>query len=69
MDSPYQGAMGIPVTNTTFENSKIKFEVNNAKIEYSGKLSENKIVGTFKQNGQEFPMDLSRKALEKEILK
>lgn len=69
MDSPYQGAMDIPVTNTTFENSKIKFEVNNAKIEYSGKLSENKIVGTFKQNGQEFPMDLSRKALEKETLK
>ncbi|CAA0183881.1 conserved hypothetical protein [Tenacibaculum maritimum] len=69
MDSPDQGAMGIPVTNTIFENSKIKFEVNNARIEYSGKLSDNKIVGTFKQGGREFPMVLSRKALEKEILK
>lgn len=25
MDSPDQGAKGIPVTNTTFDNSKIKF--------------------------------------------
>ena len=32
MDSPDQGAKNIPVTNTTFENSKIKFEVTNAKI-------------------------------------
>ena len=69
MDSPDQGAIGIPVTNTTFENSKIKFEVTNAKIEYNGELKKNEFVGTFKQAGQEFPMILSRKALEKEILK
>lgn len=69
MDSPDQGAKGVPVTNTTFENSKIKFEITNARIEYNGELSENKFVGTFKQSGQEFPMDLSRKAIEKEILR
>ena len=69
MDSPDQGAKNIPVTNTTFENSKIKFEVTNAKIEYNGELSGNKIVGTFKQGGQEFPMNLSKKNLKKEILK
>lgn len=69
MDSPDQGAKNIPVTNTTFENSKVKFEVTNAKIEYNGELSDNKIVGTFKQGSQEFPMNLSKNALEKEILK
>ena len=31
MDSPDQGAKGIPVTNTIFENTRIKFEVTNAK--------------------------------------
>ena len=69
MDSPDQGAKGIAVTNTTFDNSKIKFEVTNARIEYNGELKENEIVGTFKQAGQEFPMNLSRKAIEKEVVK
>lgn len=69
MDSPDQGAKGIPVTNTTFENPKIKFEVANAGIKYDGELSGDKIIGTFKQGGQEFPMNLSREPIEKEILK
>ena len=69
MDSPDQGANGIPVTKTTFENSKIKFEVANARIEYDGELKDNEIIGTFKQGGQEFPMNLSRKAIEKETIK
>ena len=69
MDSPDQGATGIPVTNTTFENSKIKFEVANARIEYNGELNGNEIVGTFKQNGQEIPMNLSRNIIEKAVKK
>ena len=69
MDSPDQGANGIPVTKTTFENSKIKFEVANVRIEYNGELKDNEIIGTFKQGSQEFPMNLSRKAIEKEIVK
>lgn len=69
MDSPDQGANGIPVTKTTFENSKIKFEVTNARIEYDGKLKDNEFIGTFKQAGQEFPMNLSREAIEKEVVK
>jgi len=69
MDSPDQGAKGIPVTHTTFENQIIKFEVSNAGIEYNGSLNENEITGTFKQNGMEFPMNLSRNVLEKETTK
>lgn len=65
MDSPDQGAKGIPVTTTTFENPKIKFEVASARIGYEGEFKDNEIVGTFKQAGQEFPMNLSRKAIEK----
>lgn len=69
MDSPDQGAKGIPVTHTTFENHIIKFEIVQAGIEYIGTLIEDKITGTFKQNGMEFPLDLSRQMLEEEIVK
>jgi pimeloyl-ACP methyl ester carboxylesterase len=60
LDSPDQGANGIPVTITTFEDPKIKFEVKNLGIEYNGELT-----GTFKQGGQVFPLTLSRKAVDK----
>ena len=69
MDSPDQGANDIPVTKTTFENPTIKFDVANAGIEYIGELKENEIIGTFKQGGLELPMNLSRKVIEKEVLK
>ena len=65
LDSPDQGANGIPVTSTTFEDLKIKFEVANLGIEYIGELKESEITGTFKQSGQEFPLTLSRTAVEK----
>lgn len=65
MDSPDQGAKDIPVTATTFEDPKIKFEVKNIGAEYTGELKEDEILGTFKQGGQEFPMNLSRKEIEK----
>lgn len=68
MDSPDQGAKDIPVTSTTFEKSKIKFEITNLGIEYNGEIEENEIIGTFKQGGQEFPMNLSRNPIEKEVL-
>ena len=68
MDSPDQGAKGIPVSTTTFENPKINLEVAAARIAYSGELKDNEIVGLFKQAGQEFPMNLSRKATEKEVV-
>ncbi|ESU24854.1 hypothetical protein FEDK69T_04070 [Flavobacterium enshiense DK69] len=69
MDSPDQGAAGIPTTSTSFENSKLKIEVANAQIEYSGEFKDDEIIGTFKQSGYEFPMNLSRKPIEKETIK
>ena len=68
MDSPDQGAKGIPVTSTTFENSILKIEVSNFKIEYSGELKENKITGTFKQGAQSLPLNLSREKIEKKSI-
>lgn len=69
MDSPDQGAKGIPTTTTTFENSILRITIANAKIEYEGTLgNDNIIVGTFKQGGQSFPMNLSKELIEKEKL-
>ena len=61
MDSPDQGAKGIPTTTTSFENSILKITITSAKIEYEGTLGQdNVIVGTFNQGGQSFPMNLSK---------
>ena len=69
MDSPDQGAKGIPTTTTSFENSILKITIENARIEYAGTLGkDNIIVGTFKQAGQSFPMNLSKEVIEKEKL-
>jgi dienelactone hydrolase len=68
MDSPDQGAKGIPVTTTTFENSKLELEIANAKIEYAGELKDNIITGTFRQGGQEFPLNLSKEQIEKQTV-
>jgi len=67
MDSPDQGAKGIPVTTTSFENATLKISLSNLKIEYRGVLgADNIIVGTFTQGGQSFPLSLSREKIEKQ---
>ncbi len=67
MDSPDQGAKGIPVTSTSYENSILKLEISSAGIQYEGTLDKDNIfIGTFKQAGQSFPLDLSREKIEKE---
>jgi len=66
MDSPDQGAKGIPVTKTTFENPTLKLEMSALRIEYSGKIdSTGNISGTFNQGGMSLPLVLTRKAIEK----
>jgi pimeloyl-ACP methyl ester carboxylesterase len=67
MDSPDQGAKGIPVTTTSFADMKLKLTVAKAGIEYEGMLGkDNRIVGDFRQGGQSFPMDLSTQPIEKQ---
>jgi uncharacterized protein len=69
MDSPDQGAKGIPVTSTSFDNGVLKLAVSNARIEYEGKLDENNIFkGNFKQGGMNLPLNLSREKVEKKKL-
>lgn len=70
MDSPDQGAKGIPITTTQFEKSILKFELPAARIVFEGELNQHDvIVGTFTQSGQAFPLNLSRQILKKEEAK
>jgi hypothetical protein len=67
MDSPDQGAKGIPVTSTSFDNATLKIAVTNLQIEYEGVLDKDSVItGTFKQGGQSFPLAFSRAVIEKE---
>jgi pimeloyl-ACP methyl ester carboxylesterase len=61
MDSVDQGAMGIPVTQVSFKNSKLAWRVDPIHASYDGKLNAagDTIEGTFVQ-GEPFTLDLKR---------
>lgn len=59
-DSPLQGATGIPIQKTTFENNEVSLEAPNLGINYRGKFTAEKIDGTFTQNGMDLPLVLTR---------
>jgi len=66
MDSPDQGAKGIPVSTTSFKDQVLHLEITAAGIVYEGTLDKtNVLIGTFRQAGQSFPMNLSRETTEK----
>ena len=67
MDSPDQGAKGIPVDLVTFTNDTLKFEVKMIGVTYTGVLGEDKVIkGTFAQMGMSLPLDLTTTKIEKE---
>jgi hypothetical protein len=60
MDSPDQGATGIPVATTTFNGAKLSLAIPNLGLLYEGDFKNDSFVGTFKQNGMSFPLTLKR---------
>ncbi|MFC6268038.1 alpha/beta hydrolase family protein [Frigoriflavimonas asaccharolytica] len=60
LDSPMQGAKGIAIKETKFENNELIFDANNLGIYYSGVFNNNKFEGTFRQSGMNLPLNLSR---------
>ena len=69
LDSPDQGAFGIPVTSTSFENGELTIKADDLAMVYTGTLDQHDTIsGIFKQAGQSFPLNLSREAPEKEAL-
>ena len=51
MDSPDQGAAGIPVATTTFDGSKLSLAITSLGASYEGDFKADSIEGTFKQGG------------------
>lgn len=58
MDSPDQGAKGIPVQVTRTETGGITIQVPSIGASYEGLWMIKRIVGTFKQMGASFPLTL-----------
>jgi hypothetical protein len=63
MDSPDQGAAGIVVDKTTFENGKITIEVSALQVIYTAEMDEKGMTlsGTFNQQGIQLPLLMTKK--------
>ena len=64
MDSPDQGALGIPIATTVFDGSKLSLAVPAIGFSYEGEFKTDSIVGTFKQGGLSLPLTLHRTTTE-----
>lgn len=58
LDSPLQGAAGIPIDKTTFVNNELSFENSAMNAKFKGTLKDSEIIGTFNQNGMVLPLTL-----------
>ena len=62
VDSPDQGAMGLPVSTTTFAEDTLRLELANLGAAYVGRMSADgaTIAGEWHQGGQVLPLSLAR---------
>jgi hypothetical protein len=63
LDSPSQGAMGIPVSAISLDKDLLRVESKLIKAEFAGRLSSDgkKIDGSWSQGGASFPLVLEKK--------
>ncbi len=65
LDSPDQGATGIPISAIDYEAPNLTFKIDQLGIAYTGQWGTGEIIeGTFIQMGQSFPLNLSRGTVE-----
>ena len=70
MDSPDQGANGIPLSSVSFENNALSIKLNQGGIEYKGSPDNaGNITGEFSQAGFKAPLILSKKAEKTELVR
>ena len=60
LDSPSQGATGIPMDTTTLKEKTLTITFNQAGIKYVGKVDDKSISGLFFQGGMELPLILNK---------
>ena len=60
MDSPAQGAMGIPTDKTTLTDGELSVSIAALKVTYTGKWQGDSITGNFEQAGHMLPLVLKK---------
>ncbi|NBC57154.1 MAG: prolyl oligopeptidase family serine peptidase [Bacteroidetes bacterium] len=65
MDSPAQGATGIPLDEVSFNDNTITLSAMGGQLTYEAKVEGDAMNGTLKQAGMEFPLTLTKGELEK----
>ncbi|MBT8203748.1 MAG: hypothetical protein KJO20_00070 [Eudoraea sp.] len=60
MDSPAQGATGIPMDETKVSGNEITILFQQSGIKYVAKLEGDKLQGTFYQAGLELPLKMTK---------
>ncbi len=63
MDSPDQGAKGLPTSSTTFSDGKLVVTASALGMKYEGRLVGDRLEGTFSQGGFSAPLEFSRDAI------
>lgn len=70
MDSPDQGARGVPVSAVSLTGALFKMEMSTIGARYEGTVkSDSTIDGKFSQMGQQFPLRLSKTAAESQAVR
>jgi len=64
LDSPDQGAKGIPVNSVEFSNMTLKIASAVINAGYEGTLDADHFKGTFRQNGMSYPLDLGKEVIQ-----
>jgi len=60
LDSPDQGALGIPLDSVTVTQNRIEFSLQSLTLSYEGVLAGGAIEGTLTQAGQSLPLKFER---------
>lgn len=65
MDSPDQGAKGIPAEITVTDGVKVKISMPALMVVYDGQLKDGQLKGTFTQSGMSLPLDMKPGTVER----
>lgn len=60
MDAPDQGRSGLPITGASVVDGAFNFKISGAQVEYQGQLSDDGMVGEWKQMGRGLPLTLKK---------
>ncbi len=60
LDSPDQGALGIPLDSVAVDGNRIRFAKQSLTLSYEGVLADGRIDGTLTQAGQKLPLAFER---------